>query len=208
MDRNYIDRYLVVDRFLSGDLTDSEVADFEERLVWDRELIDEVDLAASLREGMRASADAAASAAPAPQPGRPPVFGRMAIAASFAAGILATSLFFNQALIPVSTDLASTQVVPLELLRSTDMQQIAVDPNGVTVLMVAVGDVSGEFAVELFSEGDSRAIWSQSGLTVGYLASLAVGVPGELLQPDNYVLRVYADAAMVQEIPFKTVFKE
>ena len=53
MDENHIKRHLVVDRYLQGTLSKGEAAEFEERLVWDRELIDELDLAERLRAGLR-----------------------------------------------------------------------------------------------------------------------------------------------------------
>jgi len=40
MEQKYIGRHLVVDRYLQGTLSVGEVAEFEERLVWDHELID------------------------------------------------------------------------------------------------------------------------------------------------------------------------
>ena len=55
MDRKYIDMHLVIDRYLQESLAEGEKADFEERLVWDQELIDELDLAERLREGLRMS---------------------------------------------------------------------------------------------------------------------------------------------------------
>ena len=55
MDTNYIDMHLLTDRYLQGTLADGEKAEFEERLVWDQELIDELDLAERLRDGLRES---------------------------------------------------------------------------------------------------------------------------------------------------------
>ncbi len=57
MDRNYMNLHLVVDRYLQGTLQDDEKTEFEERLLWDEELMDELDLAERLREGLRASAE-------------------------------------------------------------------------------------------------------------------------------------------------------
>jgi len=49
MDKQYIRTHLVVDRYLQGALSAREVAEFEERLTWDEELLDELDLAEHLR---------------------------------------------------------------------------------------------------------------------------------------------------------------
>ena len=53
MDKKYIERHGMVDRYLQGTLPESEVAGFEERLTWDQELLDEVELAERLRAGLR-----------------------------------------------------------------------------------------------------------------------------------------------------------
>jgi hypothetical protein len=47
--------HLAVDRYLQGTLDERDQAAFEERLLWDQTLIDELDLAERLREGLRAS---------------------------------------------------------------------------------------------------------------------------------------------------------
>ena len=56
MDRNYINQHLLVDRYLNNSLDQAELDAFEERLVWDRELIDEVELAERLRDGLKRAA--------------------------------------------------------------------------------------------------------------------------------------------------------
>lgn len=53
MDRKYIDTHLLTDRYLLGTLAEGELAEFEERLVWDQELMDEVELAEKLRYATR-----------------------------------------------------------------------------------------------------------------------------------------------------------
>jgi hypothetical protein len=55
MDRKYINTHLLTDRYLLGTLTEGELAEFEERLVWDQELIDDVELAEKLRDAVRRS---------------------------------------------------------------------------------------------------------------------------------------------------------
>ena len=58
MDSNYIEQHLLIDRYLQGTLKEGENDAFEERMVWDKDLVDEVDLARQLREGLRAAATA------------------------------------------------------------------------------------------------------------------------------------------------------
>ena len=214
MDRKYIDSYLVVDRYLAGDLTETETADFEDRLVWDKELVEEIDLVEKLRDGLRASAEATQQSAPQQSVAVSTGFGagRLALAASFAAGALATSLFFNQTATMVADSGVPTQVVALELLRSNTVQQVVVTPGEMTVLMVSVDDERSSYDVELSERGDSEVIWSQSGLTPGYTASLAIGMDSALLPPGNYMLSVYAqvegEQTLIQEVPFEAILAE
>ena len=214
MDRNYIDRYLVIDRYLAGDLAESEVTDFEERLVWDKELIEELDLAATLRDGLRASAEQTpAGATPTLSPMRRAMAStRLAIAASFAVGALATSVFFNQPAIMVSDNNASTSVVPLDLLRGSAEQEIAVSPAAMIVLMVAADGDRASYRVSVRQRESSDIIWVQDGLKPGYTESLAVGVQGALLPPGSYILSVYSSDddshVLLRDIPFKTVLPD
>lgn len=214
MDRNYIDRYLVVDRYVAGDLTQSESDEFEDRLVWDKELVEEVDIASQLREGLQA----VAADTEEPQPvNRAPTTGflgagRLALAASFVAGALGTSLVINQMAVTVPDGNMPTQVVALELLRSTTGQEIAVGSGGMTVLMVSVDGSSSSYDVELVSADVADPIWTQSGLVPGYTMSLAVGINNQQIRPGRYSLRVYAeiegDRTLIQEIPFTSVTSE
>ena len=56
MEIDYIKSHMVIERYVQGKLTDDEDAEFEERLVWDQELQDEVELAETLRSWLHASA--------------------------------------------------------------------------------------------------------------------------------------------------------
>jgi hypothetical protein len=214
MDRNYIDRYLVIDRYLAGDLVESEATDFEERIVWDKELIEELDLAVKLRDGLRASAEEASlgKITAASPPRRAATFTRMAIAASFAVGALTTSLFFSQQTIMVADNNIPTSVVSLNLLRGNAEQQIAIKPGAMIVLMVAADEGHSGYRVAVSKRDDPEIIWAQSGFTPGYTESLAVGINGGLLRPGNYVLIVYAvvdDAdTLIRDIPFRAVLSE
>ena len=202
------------DRYVAGDLTKSESDDFEDRLVWDKELVEEVDIAARLREGLRAMAEDPGEAnVPDPVP-RAGFFasGRLALAASFAAGALATSLIFNQMATTIPDGKVPTQVVALELLRGNTGQEIAVGSDGMTVLMVSTDGSQTSYDVELMDAAGTNPIWKQSGLVPGYTTSLAVGIDNRLIQPGQYALRIFADVdgerRRVREIPFHTVASE
>jgi anti-sigma factor RsiW len=214
MNKDYIDRYLVIDRYLAGDLAESEETEFEERLVWDKALIEEVDLASQLRDGLRVSAAETEADAPATAslPRWAKTFPRLAIAASFAVGALTASLLFNQPAVMVAGNSVPTSVVALDMLRGNAEQEIAIDPDAMIVLMVAAGREHASYSVAISKANDPDVIWAQSGLTPGYTESLAVGINGRLLPSGSYVLSVYTGAddarELISTIPFRAVFPD
>ena len=205
MDRTYIDRYLVVDRYVAGDLSERELGDFEERLVWDQGLVDEVDLAEKLRQGLQV---AGRDASPAPTQRRQWLFQLpLAAAASFALGIMATSIFFSD-----TSHLGEgvvTSVVELDVLRGGAQQQIAVTPGTFVVLMVSVDAGYPSYAAVIRKQGAPAQVWAQDGLQRGYARSLSIGVPSSVLQPGHYVLSVsgrsHESDETIREINFEAV---
>lgn len=207
MDKSYIDRHLVVDRYVSGDLTANEREDFEERLAWDDELVDEVDLAERLRDGMRQAGEkSSAERRPA---GRRLFQLPLAAAASFAAGLAASSLFLGQQAAVVQTDdqQYSTSVVALDVMRGTARQQIAVNPRSFVVFMISVDPGYQSYRVEVIRPGEPEPVWVQDDMVPGYSQSLAIGIPGSRLQAGHFVATVFADTgdatSPVREIPFE-----
>lgn len=223
MDRNYIDLHLTVDRYLGGSLADDEKTAFEERLVWDQELIDELDLADRLRNGLREAVaedkfvgtrvdvgivQRLASLMAVPQ---------YAAAASF---LLAVTLTTAVLMKPVdSVDnfqldrAAPTQIVPLFTVRSLDVQQIVVDEKALTVLLVdAPGNYESYRASVRRDEPGSEPFWVQDGLLPTYPDSLAISMPGSTLSPGSYVMHLEgardAGAAVyehIHQLHFETV---
>jgi hypothetical protein len=220
MDKGYINRHLVIDRYLQGKLMGDEEAEFEERLVWDRELIDEVDLAASLRAGLRSSG---ADSAYVTREGERLAWRlksmvsmpRYAAAASFVMGVLLTSMLMNNKEIVVdgaAYSASPTTVVPLLVLRGSNLQTIQVQPDGMTVLMVDVPLTYPSYRVSVRREDAAEPFWTQDGLVPGYLQQLAVGVPGSALSPATYFLTIEGVGeetnVFLQEITFETVATE
>lgn len=220
MDRTYIDRYIVVDRYLQGTLTDGEQAEFEERLVWDQALVEELELAEALRNGLRASGaegkyvsgDEGSLGARLKSMMSMP---RYAAAASFVMGVLLTSVLVSNRVPdvdPAAAGSGPTTVVPLLVLRSSNVQSIEIEPDGMTVLMIDVPPGYRSYRVSVRRGDASAPFWRQEGLVPGYLDQLAVGVPGRELMPARYLLTLegVADQAepFVQEIPFETIIAE
>ncbi|MBT8096260.1 MAG: hypothetical protein KJO19_04440 [Woeseia sp.] len=219
MDSNYLKLHLTVDRYLRGTLKDDEKAAFEERLLWDEELVDEVDLANHLREGLQAVARE-----PAVESVHPNFLGwlssfllvpQYAAAASFLlAAILTTAVFMNpftKGGSGIDFYTAQTEVIPLFVTRGGDSQTIRVAADDWAVLLV---DVVGGFDVyrATVRQGDvAEPIWINEGLTPTYPEAIALGMPGSVLRAGNYVLKLegarVADSGArsyehIQEIPF------
>ncbi len=223
MDRNYIDLHLVADRYLQGTLAEGEKAEFEERLVWDQDLIDELDLAERLRNGLRASfADNRYTASD----GKVRTIGRLsdllavpryAAAASF---LLAVTLTAGVLLNPLTPDnsiqvMSSTPVnfIDFDAVRGASVKTIVFDDKSLTILFVDVmGDHVAYRVTVRKDEPNSEPVWMQDEMMPRHLDSLAIVMPGDLLADGNYVLYVEGvpESATgektyehVQYIPFK-----
>jgi hypothetical protein len=224
MDSNYIEQHLLIDRYLRGTLKEGEIDAFEERLVWDQALVDEVDLAMHLREGLQAAATAREYVAE-PQGFNlaAMVMGILAVpqyaaAASFLLAITLTAGVLMNPFVDLGGsrgNLASqTEIVPLLTVRSATVQTIHVDQNAWTVLLVDVMGTYTSYRVTVRGdEAGAEAIWVQDGLTLTYPDALAIGMPGDKLDAGRYVLSlegvVVADSGSrtyehIQDIPFET----
>lgn len=199
MDKTYMNMHLTVDRYLRDMLTDDEKALFEERLLWDQDLIDEVDLAERLREGLVASVNDAGSIT-----GRPGFRERLydffyvpqyAAAASFVlAAILVSAVFLTPTVQDsgqFNAGAMNTEIIPLVSVRSNDAQQIYIDSEDLAVLLVDVIGEYEQYRVTVQREGnDAGPVWQQAGLTATYPESLALSMPGTTLTPGSYTLRL------------------
>lgn len=224
MDRNYIEQHLLVDRYVQGRLDGSELDAFEERLVWDESLVDEVRLAEHLRDGLQRSSIARARDA------RSPGFDLVALvsgiltvpgyaaAASFLLAVMLTAGVLMSPLVNIGgqggTPALGTDIVPLFATRGTAEVEVTVDPDHLTVLLVdVIEDYPAYRATIREDESDAAPIWMQDGLVPTYPDSLAVGMPGSMLDAGRYVLTIEgatpADAGdttykLIQEIPFES----
>ncbi len=199
MDRKYIDMHLLTDRYLQGTLAEGEKAEFEERLVWDRELIDELDLAERLREGLQESvADDKYTASH----GNFGIVARLsdvlavpryAAAASFLLALTLTAGVLLNPFMPgggyQANQATPTEIVPLLVVRSATVQTIGVNENAWTVLLVDVTGTYDTYRVTVRKdESGAEPIWMQDELLPTYPDALAVGMPGSALAAGRYVL--------------------
>lgn len=228
MDSNYIEQHLLIDGYLRGTLKEGEIDAFEERLVWDKDLVDELDLAEHLREGLRATATAREYVA------EPQGFNLAALvtgvltvpqyaaAASFALAVMLTAgVLLNPSVnIGGSQGISAmqTDIVPLLAVRSGSVQSINVDQTAWTVLLVDVmGDYASYRVAVRKDEAGAVPIWVQDGLLPTYPDALAVGMPGNTLDAGSHVLSlegvIDADSGEktyehIQDISFETTAAE
>jgi hypothetical protein len=224
MDRDYIDMHLLTDRYLRGTLAEGETVEFEERLVWDQELIDELDLAERLRDGLQESITDDKYTASHGNFGivarlsglwSVPQFAAAAsvlLAVTLTAGVLLNSLMpdggyqGNQA--------TPTEIIPLLAVRGATVQTIVVNDNAWTVLLVDVTGSYDAYRVTIRKdESGAEHFWMQDELMPTYPDALAVGMPGNALAAGRYVLglegvRDFGTGEKtyehIQDIPFET----
>ncbi len=220
METDYIKAHMVIERYVQGKLSDDEVVAFEERLLWDTALQEEVDLAEAMRNWFRESAKESkftiSEGSGGPRwipnillnPG-------YAAAASFVLGILVALPMLqgtDQATGFAVDASAPSVVVPLFATRSTnnDLPDIPVTPNAVTLVLVDVPYQDQTFNVIVRDAATGDTVWAQDSLSTGYLDAVAVGLPGAAAPPGEYTLTIEStgDAGFRQDLSFETVTSE
>ena len=220
MDNRYIEKHFVVDRFVQGKLSESEAAEFEERMVWDQALVDEVRLVECLRDGLRHTLSEDPSVFRR-RNARSRAFGflttpRLALAASVLLIVTLTYSFWLGTDNGVAENPPGiTNVLRLDVVRSTSLPPIILERDVWTVLLV---DAPLRSATEFYESyrvtirpdrEDAETIWVQDRLKPTYEDSLAIGIAGSALRSDSYVLGIDAlqESGIyepVQRIPFQT----
>jgi hypothetical protein len=201
MDKKYIRMHLVVDRYLQGTLSAGELAEFEERLTWDRELVDELDLAEHLRDGLREATEEGSYTAAADRAGigdwLSNVFSvpQYAAAASFAFAVALTAGALLNPLgawrDPDGFRAMPTEIVPLVALRGATPAPVVFSAGTQLVLLVDVTGSHASYRVTIRPDRPGASpFWTRDDMRPTYLDSLAVSMPGDLLQAGPYVLSV------------------
>jgi hypothetical protein len=196
MNREYISEHNVVERYLTGRLSDEELAAFEERCLWDHEVLDELEAAERLREGLRDFDAGAAQSAPRGPLARWLLSPQWAAAASV---LLVVSLATTGQLLLTrspSSDvgLATARVYSIEMTRGADEASatVRVGPADEWVVLLVYPDMERHerFQANLYRAGESRAAWQANDISAGTGESLAVTLPAALLTPGAYRLQV------------------
>jgi hypothetical protein len=201
IEQEYIQLHLVVDRYLQGTLSADEVAEFEERLVWDHELIDEIDLAERFRDGLRAAerkgretvtsdrasiGDWLSNLFSIPQYA---AAGAFAVAAALTAGVLLNP--FSARLSTDGFQATSTEIVPLVAVRGATASPVVFSAGTQLVLLVDVTGSHASYRVTIRADRPGVSpFWTQDDMRPTYLESLAVSMPGDLLEAGLYALTI------------------
>jgi hypothetical protein len=201
MDTKYMEMHLVVDRYLQGALSGNEVARFEERLTWDQELIDELDLAERLRDGLREVTEEGSYTVAADRVGIGDWLSNLffvpqyAAAASFALAVALTSgVLLNP--FGAGRDMdgfraTPTEIVPLVVVRGATATPVVFSAGTQLVLLVDVTGFHASYRVAIRADQPGASpFWTQDDMRPTYLESLAVSMPGDLLEAGPYVLTV------------------
>lgn len=202
MDRDYIAEHQVVERYLQGRLSAAEAAAFEEAFLSSEDLLDELESAELLGQGLN---DLAAVERARPTGAKPSWLGglfhspRYAMAASLlllvSLGVSSTLLHQLRERDAVGYPVASTRIVPLVSVRGT-----APDPS-VNTLRAGAGDEQTVLMLDPGFEPYSRyrvtvqrmeagaepsRVLQVDGLQPGYEEMLALALAPRMLEPGEY----------------------
>ena len=207
MNKSDIDMHLLVDRFLAGALCDDKRAEFEERLVWDKDLLEEVHLAEQLRDAMKVSAESRQFEGEDRVTGLGTLFANLfavpqyAAAASFLVAVALTSVFFMNPQGGVGGTLDYDGWVPdtvmetvsyqLFSVRGSGQQALEVEANTWTVFEVDAVESCARDRATIRSAADTgESFTRQLTLKPNFQQVLAIGLPTEILEVGPYVLDV------------------
>jgi hypothetical protein len=204
MDHKYIQDNQLVERYLQDKLTDEEKVAFEEYYLSNAETLAELELAEKMQDGFRGLEESEFFDKPATDGW----FNRVFLSPQYAAaasillvfslgfsGILyrqqqADDAFYGTQVIPVLSVRSSTSGQPMDLTRikqTDDWIVLLVDPGmeSYASYRASVARVDGT---------DSKMISQLEDLQPGYEDLLAVGLPGAILQPGDYEIRLSGQA--------------
>lgn len=201
MDRQHIRDAQVVERYLSGTLTAAEEQAFEEAYLADPQLLEELEVAERLRAGLKESSAAGAAPSAAPPRARwrelvaSPRYGLAASLVAVAA--LASSavlLVQNRSLRagPPAAAQTHTRLLQLVSVRGADNpNEIAAPaPGEWTVLLLDPGFGDYDVFTAVLARAGGAEVLRLDGLTPAYEGQLALGMPGSLLAPGQYEVRL------------------
>lgn len=203
MDRQYIRDNQVIERYLAGALTADEEQAFEEAYLGDPDLLDELQAAERLREGIK-ELDGAGRLERLRAPARwrqwlaSPQYAAaasvlLAVAVGFSAVLYRENLSLREGDLLLAS--ATTRLVALEAVRGAGAMEISAPaPDELTVLQVDAGIVAYDTyrgVVTRAAGAQSETIWSRADLAARSDGTVLIGpVPPRALLPGNYEARL------------------
>ena len=200
MDRQYIRDNEVIERYLSGTLTADEEQAFEETYLGDPEILDQIEAAERLREGIKGLDDAGDLRRTRPRWQRFFASPQYAAAASL---LLVVSLGLSTTWYREIRSLressftetsAITRAVALDALRGGGVSSIAApEPDEFTVLLLDTGIVAYDTYRAVLTRRDgerSEEIFNRADLVPQLGETVLIGVPGRALRPGTYEVRL------------------
>lgn len=208
MDQDHIKNELLIERYLQDQLSPGEEAAFEEAFLGSPDLLDELEAAEKLKQGLRDISVLEKSRAAEPRKSWVPSLfqsPQWAMAASFLllVSFATTGVLYQRVgeLEALGGTIVATgaQIVPLVTVRGTPgadpVNTIELGPDhGTFVLMLDPGfETYSYFRATLLPMGSVSAkdvVFQADRLTPGYEEMLALSVPASLLTPGDFEVRV------------------
>ncbi|MBT8047536.1 MAG: hypothetical protein HKN57_07295 [Xanthomonadales bacterium] len=206
MDEKYTNENMLIERYLEGALSIEEQQAFEEQFLSSGELLDQLEAAERLQQGMHDVMAVQKAHIPEKATSRVAAFMRTphyAIAASilvlFAVGLSGALMQENARLTEINTDrVVPTEIIPLVTVRSAS-------DSGLNTLVL--GDSARQFVMmldpgfESFSHyratvyqlkrtGKPAMLWQVDEMLPGYEDMLALAVPSSFLEPGDYQIQL------------------
>jgi hypothetical protein len=202
MEKRYIRDNQVVERYLRGALTPDEERAFEEAYLGDPELLNELEAAERLRQGIedlgaageleRRPSGGSRFSVPFSKPWAAAASLVAVIGLAVSAGLYRDNATLRQELAAVAN--VDVRLMPVMTLRGAPESEIeAPSEAGLAVLLVDPGVTSFESYRAVLSAAQGGAeIWSADGLRPEFQDQLVIAVPGRLLPPGRYEIVVTA----------------
>jgi hypothetical protein len=213
MDEEHINQDLLIERYLQGKLSDKEAASFEEQFLSSDELLDELESAELLQQGLQ-DVDALEKAY-VPDAGHIPekpvssiasLFHspRYAMAASF---LLLFSVGFSGFLVQQNTrfsDIGPGQALPTEIIPMVSVRSA---PGSEPVNTLQLSDSAHQFVLmldpgyedysryratifRLDPASEAALVWQVNDMLPGYEDMLALSVPGSVLSQGDFEIHL------------------
>jgi hypothetical protein len=206
MDEKYINEKMLVEHYLEGKLTAEQVASFEEQFLSSDELLNELEAAERLGQGLQdVSALENAHVTKKPASNVVSLFQspRYAMAASF---MLLVSLGVSSVLLQKNAHLSefdSDQAVPTEIIPLVSVRGVA----GSDLNTLSLGDAPKQFVLMIDPGFESYShyrttvyrldpakqpamLWQVDEMLPGYEEMLALSVPSSVFSPGDYEIRL------------------